>query len=104
MRIIALEQECPGATPGRFRALAQAEAARAWQLYQEGILRELYFRADRSEAVLILECEDVETARQHLGTLPLVQAGLITFELILLAPYPGFARLFEAQYQVNESH
>ena len=30
-----------------------------------------------------------------LATLPLVQEGLITFELIPLAPYPGFARLFE---------
>ena len=30
-----------------------------------------------------------------LDTLPLVRAGLITFELVPLAPYPGLARLFE---------
>jgi hypothetical protein len=29
-----------------------------------------------------------------LGTLPLVKAGLISFELMPLVPYPGFARLF----------
>jgi len=29
-----------------------------------------------------------------LGTLPLVQAGLIAFEVIPLKPYPGLARLF----------
>ena len=30
-----------------------------------------------------------------LETLPLVQAGLIRFEVIPLVPYPGFGRLFE---------
>ena len=34
-------------------------------------------------------------AQQVLASLPLVQAGLITFEVIPLVPYPGFARLFE---------
>jgi hypothetical protein len=29
-----------------------------------------------------------------LGMLPLVQQGLITFEVIPLVPYPGFSRLF----------
>jgi hypothetical protein len=29
-----------------------------------------------------------------LAQLPLVQAGLIEFELIELQPYPGYARLF----------
>jgi len=30
-----------------------------------------------------------------LATLPLVKEGLITFEIIPLAAYPGFSRLFE---------
>jgi hypothetical protein len=54
----------------------------------------LYFRADRSEAVLVLECDSAETAQHALATLPLVQNGLIAFELIPLKAYPGFARLF----------
>jgi len=29
-----------------------------------------------------------------LATLPLVQARLIAFDIIPLAPYPGFGRLF----------
>ncbi|HHY58605.1 MAG TPA: superoxide dismutase, partial [Chloroflexi bacterium] len=73
---------------------ARAEALRAWALYQEGVVRELYFRADKTEAVLVLECTDVEEAATVLATLPMVQAGLITFELIPLRAYPGFARLF----------
>ncbi len=95
MKILALEHELPGATTEEFQQQARAEAARAWELHQQGIIRELYFRADRNEAVLVLECEDVESARQMLATLPLVEHGLITFELIPLKAYPGFARLFQ---------
>ena len=94
MKILAMEREISGVTGEQFEPHLKAEAARAWELYQYGVIREMYFRADRSEAVLILECADVEQARQVLDTLPLVQEGLITFDLIPLKAYPGFARLF----------
>jgi muconolactone delta-isomerase len=94
VKILAIEHELPGATAEGFQRYAKAEAARAWELYQEGHIRELYFRADRPEAVLVLECPDLAAAQSVLNTLPLVQQGLITFELIPLAAYPGFARLF----------
>ncbi|CAG0970234.1 muconolactone D-isomerase [Anaerolineales bacterium] len=97
MKILALEHEFPGATAEKFQQHAHAEALRAWELHQQGIIRELYFRADRSEAVLVLECDNVEAAQQVLATLPLVQNGLIAFELIPLTAYPGFARLFSPQ-------
>jgi len=58
------------------------------------LIRELYFRADRQEAVLILECASIGVAQAVLAQLPFVQAGLMEFDLIPLAAYPGFARLF----------
>jgi len=94
MKILALEKERPGVTDEEFARHLKAEALRAWELYQSGVIRELYFRADQSTAVLILECASVEEAQRALATLPLVKAGLITFDLIPLRPYPGFARLF----------
>jgi hypothetical protein len=63
-------------------------------LQQQNIIREIYFRADRSCVVLILECDSVDEAEKILKTLPLVQANLIEFEIIPLKPYPGFERLF----------
>lgn len=95
MKILAIERAVSGVDFGAFTPdLARAEALQAWTLYQEGSVRELYFRADKTEAVLVLECADVEAAAAVLATLPMVQAGLITFELIPLKAYPGFARLF----------
>jgi hypothetical protein len=96
MKILALEKDLPGATAGQFHPHLKAEAARVWELYQSGVLREIYFRVDRHSAVLVLECASLEDARKELNSLPLVQAGLVKFDLIPLAPYPGFARLFSA--------
>ena len=94
MKILAIEHELPNAGAEAFRRLAKAEASRVWELYQQGVIRETYFRADRSEAVLVLECPDVAAAQEILGTLPLVSNKLIEFEVIPLKAYPGFARLF----------
>lgn len=94
MKILALEHGLPEATVDQFRQAAKAEAHRVWELHQSGLIRELYFRADRNTAVLILECASVAEAQEIVATLPFVKMGLITFELIPLKAYSGFARLF----------
>jgi muconolactone delta-isomerase len=93
----------PGATGEDFRPHLQAEARRAWELYQAGVFREMYFRADEEVAVLVLECADVAEAHAVLQSLPLVEAGLIAFEVIPLRAYPGFARLFDFTTEGTES-
>jgi len=95
MKFLALEHETPLAETAGFQPHLKAEALRAWELYCAGIIRELYFRPDQHTAVLVLECASLAEAGQALGTLPLVSAGLITFEIIPLVAYDGFARLFE---------
>jgi muconolactone delta-isomerase len=100
MKLLALEKDVPGIADNAFtEEILQQEAARAWELQQSGVLRELYFRADREAAVLVLECASVEEARSVLSTLPLVKNGLIDFDIIPLKAYPGFARLFHSQPQ-----
>jgi hypothetical protein len=94
MKILAIEHELPGATRSKFEPYLLAETRRVWELYQSGVLREIYFRADVTVAILMLECADVKEAQRVLDSLPLVQAGMITFEIIPLKAYPGFARLF----------
>jgi len=94
MKILALEHELPNTTVEGFQQYAKDEARNVWALVQAGVVRESYFRVDRSEAVLVLECPSVEDAREELSTLPFVQNKLITFELIPLKAYSGFERLF----------
>ena len=97
MKILALEKEIPGRIPGDFTPHLRDESYRVWELCQAGTIREIYFRQERDEAVLVLECESPTEAHEILNTLPLVQQKLIRFELIPLVPYPGFARLFVAE-------
>lgn len=97
MKILAMEKEKPGLQPGQFAPFLKAEAICVWDLYRSGQVRELYFRGDRSEAVLILECATAAEAQHILEGLPLVQAGLINFEVVPLIPYTGFERLFETE-------
>lgn len=94
MKLLALEHEVSGGDAGAFQAHLKAEAMRVWELQQDGIIRQIYFRQDRPEAVVVLECNDAANAREVLASLPLVREGLITFEIIPLKAYPGFARLF----------
>ena len=94
MKILAIEHEIPGAEAEEFQRYAIEEARQAWELHQAGLIRELYFRADRNEAVLVLECASIEEAERTLHELPFVRQGLITFELIPLKAYPGFERMF----------
>ncbi len=94
MKILAIEHETPATSLEQFKQHAAPEARKVWELYQAGIIREVYFRGDRNEAVLILECASPAEARTELAALPYVKSGMISFEIIPLRAYPGFERLF----------
>ena len=94
MKILAIEKEVPGVTDTDYQPYLQAEAQKAWELHQQGLIRELYFNDDRC-AVLVLEVQDKAHARQIIGQLPLVQHKLIDFDLMVLSAYTGFERLFK---------
>ena len=98
MRFLALGSEVDVTFPGRTReeaaALGRAEARRAWALHQAGIVREINFRTDAHRTVMLLEAPDIDAAREALDSLPFVRAGVLTFEILGMRPYDGWARLF----------
>ena len=66
MVFLALEEDLPGTDAGAFAPHLEAEAVRVWTLQQQGVLRQIWFRQDRSAAVLLLECPDRRTAEEAL--------------------------------------
>ena len=94
MQFIALEIETPTASSEDFEPHLKAEAQHVWKLQQQGLIREAYFRVDQHTAVLILECANLTEALELTSGFPLVQHGLIRFDIIPLAPYSGLSRLF----------
>jgi len=78
----------------KVQLLLKDESKHAWELYKKGTFRELYFRTDHPEAVVILECENVDEAKKIMSELPLVKAGYIDFEYIPVGPFIPFENLF----------
>ena len=94
MKILALSRRLPGTTTEQLQPHQLTEARQVWQLHKAGVFREMYFRQDRPGAVVVLECASVEEARRALGTLPMVEAGLLDFDVIPLGPFLPLENLF----------
>lgn len=92
MKILALEKEIDGANWKNSDEVLKQEALHVYNIQKEGVIREIYFDENHC-AVLILECINREKAQTIINELPLVKAGLITFDIKVLSPYNGFDRL-----------
>ena len=93
MRILAIERDLPTPAYANPHDLLREEAAGAWDLSKRGIIRDIWFTADR-RAVVMLECLNAAEARQHLSVLPLMRHGLSAFTVLELRNYDGYERLF----------
>jgi len=93
MKFLAIEIDIPGITGEQIKPHLKTESKRVLDLYEEGIIREIYFKKEKHTAVLILECKDKNQAETILQSLPLVKENLISFEVSQLVPYNGFSRL-----------
>lgn len=92
MKFLALEIEKEGLNSNDFKPYLKDESLKVLELYEKGIIREIYFDQDHC-AVLILECSNLNEAKSILNELPLVSNGLISFSIRELSPYTGFSRL-----------
>ena len=71
--------------------LMEAEAERARRLYGDGFTRQIWSRGDHPGAAMVLEAASADEARAALGTLPLVQNGMLLLDILVpVNPYRGF--------------
>jgi len=95
MKILAIARVKSETTLATIQPHLVEEVKRAWTLYRDGIVREMYSCRDRPLGVVfVLECGTVDEARTHLDALPFVREQLIDFEIIPLGPFAYFERLF----------
>ncbi|RFU45467.1 muconolactone Delta-isomerase family protein [Paraburkholderia sp. DHOC27] len=87
---INLNPEKAKAAPSKDLAEAEAQVVRGF--YMDGLVRQIWVRADGSGAIILAEAESAEIAAKQLAELPLVREGiLLAPEVVALAPYFGFA-------------
>ncbi len=96
MKILVLAQRHGQTSVDQMRPHFKAEVEAVWDLYKQGVVREFYTRADQGgPAILTVECEDVESAKKALATLPLVEQNMIDLDFVPLAPFNGLQHLWE---------
>jgi hypothetical protein len=68
-----------------------AEAKVVAEMKKEGLIRDLFLKADMTGPILVLNDTNAEDARRRLATLPFVEEHLVAFELIELNDLPSAA-------------
>lgn len=91
MKLLAVETELKLIGDEVKTDLLKEEAVIVLDLHNNGFIKEIYFN-DEHCAVIILECESMESAKDALSKLPLVRKGYISFKIMELNPYTGFER------------
>jgi hypothetical protein len=89
MKIIAYDNFKPGVTLDDLRPYLKEEVSNVWRLWNAGIVRENYARADVGGVVIVFEVESIEVAKRYVDDFPLTKAGLLEWHFIALdAPLP----------------
>ena len=99
MQILALSRRQPGVTPAQLAPWAEAEAAAAYRLIAQDRIRSVHMCPERPGSMLVMECADLDEAAALLAGLPMVAAGLISFELSRMLPYTGTTALFREEFK-----
>ena len=90
MKLLAIGRLREGADTREIALRARGEMRALWQLYRDGVVREMY-SPGRPGAVLLLEAAARQDAEAALAGLPLAAGGVIVIEL---RPFSAFEVLF----------
>ncbi len=77
------------------RAGLREELRHSWALFADGTLREAYATEQPTRIVFVLEAIRAGKAVSHLAQLPMIKAGLMTFQLLESRPFANWSRLFD---------
>ena len=62
----------------------EAEGRRVAELRADGLVRDVFLKADRTGPILLLNDTNADGARDRLATLPFIEHDLVTFDYIEL--------------------
>jgi hypothetical protein len=97
MKFLAIIDVADNAPMEAVRAGLREELRHSWALFAGGTLREAFATEKPTRIVFVLEVDGAEAAASQLGRLPMIEAGLITFQLIELRPFANWSLLFDQE-------
>ena len=90
MQFVSISKRKAGFVDADYLALVEDEVERARELYREGLIRQIWHRADTPGACILWEADTEEDVRKMLDSLPFARAGMLEISVIPLKPYGGF--------------
>ena len=85
-RVLAIGRLSRVPTPAELQSIMPGEVRDTLDLYLAGRIADWYVAKDAPGVVFILDLRSVDEARQLTAALPLVKAGLMSFQFIPLGP------------------
>ena len=99
MQVLVLLRMLPTSTPEKLIPLIKPEAQHVWSMHLTGALRSIHFLQAPGAAFpmgvsILLEADSAEHAATLIHALPMVSHGLVSTEILPLAPFTSYAALF----------
>lgn len=95
MKVFAIASATPALTPDKLPAFMPKEVPATLQHYLDGTVEQMWFRPG-SGPIFLLNVDSLDDARAKLASLPLVAAGLMTYELMAVGPLAPLGLLIKA--------
>jgi hypothetical protein len=97
MKVLAIGSLVKEMTPEQRNAMMSREVPATLKLYLDGKIEQHWFRQDKPSVVFLVNAESVDSARATLSTLPLTEAGIMTFDLMPVGPLAPLGMLIQGK-------
>ena len=94
MQFLVIARITEGISLDKVKSHIKPEVEKVWEYYSANILRSIYYIADLSGTVMMLEADSSETVREKMAQLPMVENNVLNCEILPLKPYTGLEALF----------
>ncbi len=94
MQFLVIARITEGISLDKVKSHIKPEVEKVWEYYSANILRSIYYIADLSGTVMMLEADSSETVREKMAQLPMVENNVLDLEILPLKAYTGLEALF----------
>jgi len=97
MKVFAIGSIIKPLTPEQQQQIMPKEVPATLKLYLDGAIEQFWFRGDKPGVVFLVDAESVDQAKSKVDSLPLVEAGWMTFDLIPVGPLAPLGLLIQGK-------
>ena len=97
MKVMAIASIIKPVSDEQRKEIMPKEVPATLKHYLEGKIEQFWARTDKPGVIFLMNADSVEAAQAELNTLPLVQGGFATYELIPVGPLAPLGLLIQGR-------